>query len=413
MLNFSIPYFDATSGNSNWGITLCINDNGAYTTIKTFTNLNGNGIASFSWITKPGIYDGFKAIFTNEYGSTTSIYNEQFDVYSGLVSVNQPSSNNPCISDSTATSYYNSNGNVIGYLILTGTIGGNQVYNSGNQIQMGLQMEFVSTADNVTANKFTYGIFNYGQSLNYSGSQNGETPSTAIIPYNSAAQASSTNQNTSTNCCLAEHALYDVIKSGQMFSEYGIGLALDAVGTFQFQSEKGGSDSSYWNQNVICGNRYSFYNWDDSAGNNCPPQIYGYGIGTLGNGFSAPVYTVVNNGNGDPSYIQNLNIGLTIGNTGLSSSQQGSVQISQQALFWYNYSARATIVPISHIYINNAGSSVAETFNFNQNDYVNATWHSTQNNWELWTYGSGYFVYNGPSYSGASPSLKIYFAMEG
>ena len=410
-LNFTVPYTNANSGNSNWGITLYIDNNGAWDQIYSTTNINGNGILHYSWTTKPGIYDGFEVVFTNEYGTTTSVYNEQFDVYSGLVSVSTPSSNNPCLSDSSAVSYYNSDGNVIGYLLLTATSLGNQVNVVGSRIGLGLQMTFISIADNVSANKFKYGIFNYEQSLNYSGSQNGCTPSTCVEPINSASQMSSTTGSVSnTNCTLAEESVYDLITSGLLLSDYGIGigLAMAALGPFLFQSQKGGS-SSYWEDNGVCGNAYTFYNWIDTSNQknppNKPPQIKVYVGRAVNDGccnpICPPVYTVVNNGNGNPSYMQNLHIKLTIGQTGLKSGQQ--------ALFWYIYSARATIVPISHCYISNTGNSLSKAFNFNQNDYVNATWHSTSIWDEPWTYGSGCFEYNGPSYNGAEPELNIYF----
>ena len=348
-------------------------------------------------------------VFTNEYGTTTSVYNEQFDVFSGLVSVSNPSSNNPCISDSSDVSYYNSSGNAIGYLLLTATIGSNQVYNPGEQISLGLQMAYVSIANNVSADKFKYGIFNYEQSLNYSGSQNGCTPSTLITPINSASQMSSTKGAVSNpNCTLAENSLYDLIENGLLLSDYGIGvgLAMAALGPFLFQSQQGGP-SLYWSQNGFCGNTYTFNNWNDNKSGiyNCPPQIKCQ-IGTVPYGrfttpVCPPVFTVVNNGNGNPSYMQNLHIHLRNGQTGLGCGQQ--------ALFWYHYSARATIVPISHCYIWNAGESNSHTFKFAENDYVNATWHSTSIWDEPWTYGSGRFEYNGPSYTGAAPELNIYF----
>ena len=410
-LNFTIPYTNANSGNSNWGITLYINNNGAWDQIYSNTNINGNGVLHYSWTTRPGIYDGFMVVFTNEYGTTTSVYNEQFDVYSGLVSQTNITENNPCISDSSAISYYNSGGNVIGYLLLTATIAAHGILDPNYTAPMGLQMSFVSIADNVSTSKFTNGIFNYTQSFNFAGSQNGETANTTLKPCNSASEASSTNQPTSnTNCFIAEQSVNDLIESGLLLSDYGIGagLAMAAMGPILFHSEKGGS-SSYWGKQQDNENDYTFYNWINTAGGNCPPQIKCQ-IGTVVGGRSRipicpPVFPVVNNGNGEPSYIQNLNIEFSTG-IGLGSSKQ-------QALDWYNYSARATIVPISHCYIWNAGESNSHTFKFAKNDYVNATWHSTSIWYEPWTLGSGKFVYTGPSYNSATPWLNIYFAVEG
>ena len=252
---------------------------------------------------------------------------------------------------------------------------------------------------------------NYTQSFNFAGSQNGKTADTSLKPYNSASEASSTNQPTSnSNCSIAQQSVYDLIENGLLLSDYGIGagLAMAALGPILFHSEKGGS-SSYWRAQEDNENDYTFYNWDNKAGVNCPPQIKC----PIGNAVSGccqtpvcpPVFTVVNNGNGEPSYIQNLNIKFSTG-IGLGSPKQ-------QALDWYNYSARATIVPISHCYIWNAGETNSHTFKFAENDYVNATWHSTSISCEPWTWGSGKFVYTGPSYNSATPCLNIYFAVEG
>ena len=410
-LNFSIPYENANSGNSNWGITLYINNNGAWDQIYSTTNVNGNGILHYSWTTKPGIYDGFKVVFTNEYGTTTSVYNEQFDVYTGLVSNNSMAPNNPCISDSSAVSYYNSSGNIIGYLMITASINANNCLNPDYNANMGLQMSFLSIADNVSTSKFTYGIFNYSQSFNYAGSQNGNTAKTTLIPVNSAAQASSTNQQTSNTCCqIAEMSVYSLIENGLLLTDYGIvaGLAMAALGPIIFHSETGGS-SGYWRYLQDKNNNYTFYNWDNNASSNCPPQIkcpIGYVVsGCSQTPVCPPVFTVVNNGNGEPSYVQNLNIKFETG-IGLGTP-------TQRALDWYDYTAKATIVPISHCYIYNAGMANSKSFKFAKNDYVNATWHSTSVACEPWTWGSGKFEYNGPAYSIATPWLTIYFGVEG
>ena len=404
-LEFSIPYFDATSGNSNWGITLYIeNVDGSLTAIGSSSNINGNSIASFSWIAKPGIYEGFKVVFTNEYGSTSATYAEPFDVSSGLVSSSVITSNNPCLPDSTASTYYNSCGNIIGYLLLTATIGGHSILNPNEQAHLGLQMSFVSTADNVTNSKYTYGIFNYEQSLNITSSQDGQLPSAEVEPFNSASEVSSTNQPTSSSCCLAEHSIYDLVESGLLLSDYGLvpGLVMASLGPLIFQSAKGGS-STYWSKNGLCGDNYTFYNWIDNSSKkkpaNMPPQIKVDAFNNVTGAVCSndcPVYTVVNNGQGDPSYIQNLNIGLTLGHAGLEYS-------NQYQLGFFNYSASATIVPIWHL-----GSGI----HFNQNDYAYANWVCTQNNWEPWTYGQGRYEYRGPSYTIAT-SMQIYFAMKG
>ncbi|MHB8372180.1 MAG: hypothetical protein ACYDBI_05675 [Thermoplasmataceae archaeon] len=47
-----------------------------------------------------------------------------------------------------------------------------------------------------------------------------------------------------------------------------------------------------------------------------------------------------------------------------------------------------------------------------QNSHFEATWVSTQNNWEPWTYGSVYYEYSGPSYMAAT-SMQIYLPMQG
>ena len=400
-LDFSIPYFDATSGNSNWGITLYTESNkGSLNAIDSSSNINGNGITKFSWIASPGIYDGFKVVFTNEYGTTSAVYNEPFDVASGLVSVCNPENNNPCIPDSSASAYFNSSGDKIGYLVITATIGGHNVLKTNGIAQIGLQMAFISISDNVTNNNFKYGILNYEQSWDFTGAQNGHVPTIQITPYNSASEVPSKSQATSnTDCKLAEASIYDLVESGLFLSDYGIGigLAMAALGPILFKSETGGS-SSYWNKNQFRGTSFTFNNTSAGQGTNFPnpTKVDSYNKNGAECSNDCTVFPVVNNGNGDPSYIQNLNIGMQVGYTGLEYGNDSQLE-------FFDYNASTTIVPIWYL---------SGGLHFGQNDYAYAKWVCTQNPWDFLTWGQGHYEYSGPSYNIAT-SLPIYFAIEG
>ena len=330
----------------------------------------------------------------------SAVYNEPFDVASGLISVCNPEKNNPCIPDSSASAYYNSSGDKIGYLVITATIGGHNVLKTNGVAQIGLQMAFISTSDNVTNNNFKYGMLKYEQSWDFTGAQNGQVPTIRIKPYNSASEVPSKSQATSnTNCALAEHAIYDLVESSLFLTDIGIapGLAMAALGPILFKSENGGS-SSYCGKNQFWGKSFTFNNTSAGQGTNFPnpTKVDAYNQNGAVCSSDCTVYPVVNNGNGDPSYIQNLNMGMQVAHTGLIYGNDSQLE-------FFDYNASATIVPIWYL---------SGGLHFGQNDYAYAKWVCTQNVWDPLTWGQGHYEYSGPSYNIAA-SLPIYFAIEG
>ena len=140
-------------------------------------------------------------------------------------------------------------------------------------------------------------------------------------------------------------------------------------------------------------NWISYGSWDlgNNKGNNLPPTsciIVGHeGYGDLGLAVHAPVFSIVNNGKGNPSYLQYLKIIL-------ESQPQNSLVIysNQFTLNYFTYSTSMTVVPIAHCI---AG------FNINENDYVNAT-----------SNGNGGYIYSGTSYT-AAVTLPLYMPFDG
>ena len=397
-ISFAIPYFNAVQGDGSTGfrgIKVCtISSDGTPNVIYCSQSLIGTNTLKFIWTAQPGAYDGFFIKMENNNGIADLYYNHSFDVYSGL-----PNNNNmaPCLADSFNSIYKASNGKKIGFLTISITGGFNTPYTgSGKYYQLGLA--FIPTTTNLN----TYGIFNYEQSFNYTGSQYGfNNNATVITPQNSAAQASSISTGSSSSCCIvAEKTIYDLVEKGFYLAGSTcsistiLGLIMTAMGPFAFQQEKGG-DSSYWVTHFD-GNDYLFNNWIQKSGNNLPPQIkamaYGSYDGPYGpNNACVPVYYVVNNGHGNRSLIQDLNIKAQLADVpGLNSNEC--------ALDYYTYSANATIVPISYC---NDGRY------FSQGDYVNATCFTSG-----WLGCQHTYKYTGPSYE-VGTSLQLYFNVEG
>ena len=143
--------------------------------------------------------------------------------------------------------------------------------------------------------------------------------------------------------------------------------------------------------------------WNVSVGNisvnwQSEDSIFHSGV-AAGCPVNAPVYTLVNNGHGNPSYLQYLNM--------IIKDQPANSLLNQSneyILNYFTYSASITVVPIAHSYTfcQFCGTRTApNTYDFTQNDYVNAT-----------SNGNGGYIYNGISYT-AAISLPLYMPFEG
>ncbi len=433
-IDFNIPYFDANRGNGQVNAYISSSNptvspdeisgpppgNGGspfegmliYTLTSTGSlgfpiycnqNLNGNGVVSFSWTTQPGAYGGFMIELVNNYSVARYYYRHSFDVYSRLVQ----DSNTTCIGDSAAyTSIYSSSGVYIGKLVITASGGPTSSAIPYNlNIPFGLTTIFTSPYNNVGSNRYTYGVFNYSQCLKYTGSQLGSATSNATYePICSLIQSYSTSVNTVGSTEMgAKESIYDLTNTRLLLTAdpylAAIGLTTEALGPLVFSRAVDYSGSYGYYHFMEDGIRY--LNWDpqNSKGQNQPSQSYiqvgwaeriaRYGVAHVP--VYVPVFTIVNNGRGNSSYIQFLNINL-------NDQPENSVvnQGFQRTLNYYTYSARETIVPIMHSY-----TCFGNTYPITQNDYVLASLNSNCD----WTY-------NGPSYTGAV-SLQLYIPMEG
>jgi hypothetical protein len=438
-ITFSIPYFDANMGSGQVNTYTSINNptvspdeisgppqgnSGSpfrgmliYTLTSSGSvgfpiycnqNLNGNGVVSFSWTTQPGAYGGFMVELVNNNTYAQSYYKHPFDVYSRLVN----SAFSSCIGDSAAyTSIYSSSGVYIGDLVITASEGPSSYdckYNT--YIPFGLTTVFTSPDNNVGSNEYTYGILNYNQYLNYTGTQYGKSNSHGHPVYNPICalnQGSSPSNNTNSSTGIAaEEAIYDLTDNVLLLSTdpclMAIGLTMVALGPFVFPrtAPSASNSQSYWNKPVSqAGISYGSL-----------PQVdqieVGCGI-TLGDPLSyplfEPMFKILNNGNGNPSYMQFLN--MILQQQPISNLTKNDNQFT---LDYFTYSASETIVPIIHSYtfhpcVEPCGesSSRTQTYDFTQNDYVVATPN-----------GNGGYTYNGPSYTGAV-SLQLYIPLEG
>ncbi|MHB8360577.1 MAG: hypothetical protein ACYDBI_09625 [Thermoplasmataceae archaeon] len=124
---------------------------------------------------------------------------------------------------------------------------------------------------------------------------------------------------------------------------------------------------------------------------------------------NVPFYSIVNNGNNQPSLMQSLVVSFSPPVPNRYDSNTIMMELED-----YSYGARVNIVPIAHDYYY-SGEGLLKLkqgcFPISQNDFVNATWVSTQNDNPL-SWGSGYFTYSGPMYT-AALSESFYFAVEG
>ncbi|MHB1493809.1 MAG: hypothetical protein ACYCR7_03350 [Thermoplasmataceae archaeon] len=416
-LNFSVPYYNATLGNSFWtnleyGISACaVKGNGQFVAMNATHFIKGNGTWDFSWKPQPGVYKGFCLQFVNEYGKYPEFISDPFDVFSGLITnATTNESKSPCISDSASTpAVYESNGHIIGYLVITATGGPNGAWESGAFLYFSFELSFISPFNNVSSYNYKYGIFNYEQSVNYSGSQNGpHNNDTTFKPVHMNHQTHFTSSaGSATN---AEAAIWNVAEAGLLFAaglgNYELlapGLAMAAIGPFLFSSSKTPGDSFYWGNQSAKENDFTFNNWINGPGDNMPPQtITRVACGPINptgpDPICQPVYTIVNDGNGNASFMQTLRLGIDQASMDIGSTQCG--------LNYYTYSASATIVPIARDYWD--GTAYVPVL---QNDWVNATCVKTGNPYEPWTWGH-YYEYSGPSYAAAA-SLPLYFDEEG
>ena len=367
-------------------------------------DVSGNGVVKFSWRTQPGVYGGFLIELVNNYGIKNSSYNYPFDVYSTFMQGSR--SYQTYASDSSSVNaVYTSGGVFIGDLGIAASNGADgTACTTDSQIKLGLSTEFISPYDNATSGSYTYGILNYNQYLNYTGSQYGvcTNDNSCYTPLHSFNEAQSKGSaSTSPNLTLAIESLYGVIDAAAFLSvnPYGwtLGFLMTALAPFLFhENTPSTSDKDYWGQSIYEEN-FSYGNWHQS-GNNIPPQssiCVGTVIGPMGAAVNIcdPVYTIVNNGNGNPSWIQLLELYLEEPN--IPNVQPGSSgQVSQNGLNYFTYSVSETIVPIAHTY------SHGSCYHIEQNDYVNAT------------YANGQYTYSGSSYAAAA-SLQIYLPLTG
>ncbi|MFG1555474.1 MAG: hypothetical protein AAE985_03285 [Thermoplasmataceae archaeon] len=403
---FNIPYFDANMVHNlptcySYGMFVYTltpsGDIGKL--IYANSNLFGNGIAHVSWQTQPGAYGGFMVKMINNAGSASEYYKHPFDVYSRLVN----NAYGPCFGDSVAsTSIYSSSGIYIGNLVITASNGpsGHKCYYDRN-IPFGLTTVFYSPDNNVSLNQYKYGVLNYNQYLNFTGPQIGSASGYPIYEPECALNQGTSSSDTATNQTTieAEHSLYDLTDNVLLLTAdpclMAVGLAMVALGPFVFPGSAPSNKQSYWNSKFGMVNSISYGSWDlGKRGSNLPSpyfKVVGYRTGPFSQPVGREVYQIVNNGNGNPSYMQYLNMILY-----QQPKNSLTIHSSRYILNYYTYSVSMTIVPITHYICG---------FHLNQNDYVNATWHST-------SWFSGHFVYNGASYT-VAVSLQLYIPLEG
>ena len=359
-------------------------------------DISGNGVATVKWITQPGVYGGFLVELVNSNGVAKSYYNHPFDVYSRLVNTQVKNNNNPCINDSAATNtVYSSGGVFIGYLGITAdggaTVGspGGGTCNSNTLIHLGLSTVFLSPQNNVSSGTYKYGIFNYNQYLNYTGSEYGPNNNAPRYTPKCALNQASPSQTGNTNLytTYAEEGVYEMASTGLLMSgdplTISIGFAMVGLGPFIFQGNAPSSTPTYWNhpfnQNSIS---YGYSpQFVSDAGNETVVSRNG--------AVQLPVsgYRIANDGQGNPSFMQYWYLTL------LEPSNSYTPDPDQYFLNLFTYTTSATIVPISHGFCGtNGGAKVY--YSLKSNDYVDVG-------------GS-----NGPSYTVAT-SMQIYMPMEG
>ena len=434
---FNIPYFNTNSGNGKVNTYESVNNptvspdeisgppgggstcTGVFRGMLIYTltssgsidypiycnqSLNGNGVVHFSWLTRPGAYGGFMVELVNSNTVARSYYKHPFDVYSRLV--NEPYGS--CLADSIAsTRVYSTSGVYVGNLIITASLGPSSHYCKYNTyIPFGLTSVFYSPYNNVSSNKYTYGILNYNQYLNFTGTQVGSSSGQPVYkPVCALNQGTSLNEQTNNQTTVAaERSLYDLTDTTLLLTAdpciVALGLTMVALGPFVFPGSAPSNTQSYWNTPQSEGSSISYGSWDlGKSGINLPQHssiLVGYVNNRLGPApIFKPVYPIVNNGNGNPSYTQYLNMILQ------QQPQNKVVNGSGEfALNYFTYSTSMTVVPIAHC---------IDGFKLNQNDYVNATWHNYPT-WLNWT--GGYWNYDGPSYT-AAVSLPLYMPLEG
>ncbi len=376
-------------------------------------NLSGNGIVHFSWFAQPGAYGGFMVELVNNNSVARSYYKHPFDVYSNLVT-NQTGR---CIDDSVAsTRVYSSGGVYVGNLIITASEGpSGQNYTDSLPIPLGLTTVFYSPYNDVDANEYTYGILNYNQYLNLTGTQAGYTKVKPVYkPICALNQGASSSDTPNPSTTAAEKSLYDITKTALMLTAdpciMALGITMTALGPFVFPGNAPSNKESYWNHCFNTETSISYGSWDlGNSGSNLPsPENIKVGcdVGVSGmtgvaSGYpvNAPVYTLVNNGHGNPSYLQYLNM--------IIKQQPENSKVNKTndyILNYFTYSASITVVPIAHSYTfcQICGIRTApNTYDFSQNDYVNAT-----------SNGNGGYIYTGTSYT-AAVSLPLYMPFEG
>ena len=413
-IEFNMSYYNANTVHYSWNSFLygmfvyMLTPSGSIgNLVYANNNLYGNGIAHVSWSLQPGAYGGFMVEMVNNIGSTSEYYNHPFDVFSRLVNQNQTG----CIDDSVAsTRVYSSSGDYIGNLIITAsqgqTSGGQGFTNLDGGIYFGLTATFYSPFNNVSKNVYNYGIFNYNQYLNYTGSQYGKPTSTPIYePICSLNQSYSQSQSNIQNLDTlqtAEQSLYDLTRTVLILTAdpclVAVGITMVALGPFLFAGISQ-NETPYWGKNFKGSDSISYGSWDQGgSGANLPPwkEAIAHSANPC-NAVEVPVYMIVNNGNGNPSYTQYLDLQLK-----QDPSIDNSNKAGEYALNYFTYSTSMTIVPISHIYtLYSKPGQVWEEYKFKQNDYVTA-----------YTINGGVDGYNGPSYTAAT-SLPIYLSVEG
>ncbi|MHB1663224.1 MAG: hypothetical protein ACYCSG_05285 [Thermoplasmataceae archaeon] len=356
-------------------------------------DISGNGVVTVRWLTQPGAYGGFLVELANNYGVKYSSYNHSFDVYSRLVNAQ---GSNPYNNDSTAVNtVYTSGGVFIGYLGIAADGGATKGLPRGGTcasntiINLGLSTVFLSPKNNASAGTYKYGIFDYKQYLNYTGSQygsnNGDPQYTPICALNQA--PSSQNGNSNLYTTYAEESIYGMVSTGLLMSDdplvISVGFAMVGLGPFIFQGNVPSSTPTYWNhhftQNSISYGYSAQYVSD--AGNETVVTRTGAGQ------VPVPAYRVANDGNGNPSFMQYWYLTL------LEPMINNINDPNQYALNLFTYTTSATIVPIAHGFCGTNGMTKVY-YSLKNNDYVDVG-------------GS-----NEPSYTVAT-SMQIYMPMQG
>ena len=406
-LHFSIQYSNAMAQNQCDGITVSTLPTSltpSSLTIYSSNGINGKGYVNFTWTPNPGAYGGFLVTFTNPYGSVNTYFNYTFDVYSRFISEN--SSNSPCTADSFDTNavYTSSHGELLGYIVATVSGGpGNKYWSQNKDTGFCFGLSFYNATDNSNTNTYNYGIFSYKQYINYSTSQKGVCTSYgAFEPEEQYQQSSSSSSSSTSNIAIVERGIYDTVAAALLLSDTGVGevggLVMTLLGPVIFKEATPTSTvNKYWGS-INQKKSFCYENWNPGQTNteNLPPEMCG-NLEAINPANPTPtpegstsVYQIVNDGNGNPSYTQSLEMELTPTRVPNTANHQDF------ALDYYTYAVSAFIVPIHTIIC----SSKTTTLKFTQNDFVGATWVNTG-------LGQGYYTYAGPEYA-ASTSMPLY-----